>query len=207
MADKEPNDGWSKLKKTIVGLAGVLVVIPSLINSAYAIYASINKLPRTDSERINVEFFKKYWGKKPVNELPVSIKRGGADYQVNFSVWDEGDVFIQYGNMSQWFAFPSQPSTLASGNSIIMSAYADSGPGFQKFDGGYKQMDSFDGNNAIRERNYFNGIKERQVFDVRTGEIINRSITEGPPVPGAIKSQKPVTIDLNSADPKFEFFH
>jgi hypothetical protein len=212
MPSQDSNDGWSKLTKVIVGLTGVLVVVPSLINSAKNIYDEVNKVPRTDAERVNVEFFKKYWGKKPVGELPLLISRGGINYQVSFNVYDEGDVYIQYGNMIQWFAFPgpaNQP--LADSGGLISKAYADEIK-YRALDSEYqqfKQVDTFEGGNAIREKFYVNGMSERQVIDVRTGMVIDQKVKQAP-VPPTInipQSNRGVKIDLSSPDPKFELFH
>ncbi|MNI38683.1 hypothetical protein D3C73_928360 [compost metagenome] len=212
MPSQNSNDGWSKLTKVIVGLTGVLVVVPSLINSAKNIYDEVNKVPRTDAERVNVEFFKKYWGKKPVGELPLLISRGGVNYQVSFNIYDEGDVYIQYGNMIQWFAFPgpaNQP--LAASGGLISTAYADEIK-YRALDSEYrqfKQVDTFEGGNAIREKFYVNGMSERQVIDVRTGMVIDQKVNQLP-VPTEInipQSNQGVKIDLSSPDPKFELFH
>ena len=213
MADQEPSDGWGKVTKIILGLTSVLVVIPSLINSAKDIYDEINEVPRTDAERANVEFFRKYWGKKPVGELPLVITRGGASYQVSFNVYDEGDIYIQYGNMVQWFAFPGQSNALGSNLDIISVAHAD-GVRYQSIGGEIKQIrqiDSFDGRNAVREKFYINGMRERQVIDIRTGVIVDQTLNQGAvPPPESLPSTggpSSVTIDLNSPDPKFELFH
>jgi len=208
MPAEDSNDGWSKLTKIIVGLTGVLVVVPSLINSGKNIYDEINKIPRSDAERVNVEFFKKYWGKKPVGEFPLQISREGANYQVNFTVYGEGDIYIQYGNMAQWFAFPRQGNMATHANHLISAAYADEET-FRPIDSEFRQVDqidSFQGGNAIRETLYENGMRERQVIDIRTGMIINQTIkqTAVPTGLGNSKNLRPIKIDLNSAPPKFD---
>jgi len=209
MPHDEPENGWSRLTKWIVGLTGVLVVVPSLINSGKTIWEEVNKVPRTDAERINVELFKKYWQQKPISETPLRITRGNVNYQVNFSVYGEGDVFIQYGKMTQWFAFPSQsePSPFAAQTGLLISkAYAGELASYQQINGGFTQQDSFDGGNAIREKMYFNGLKERQIIDMRTGIIIDQKVTgklldPKEPLPTGVQG---ITIDLDSKNPMFK---
>lgn len=208
MPDQELNNGWSKLTKLVVGLTGVLLVIPSLINSAKDIYNSINEIPRSDSERLNVELFKKYWGKTPIGELPLLISRGGANYMVSFKVYDEGDVYMQYGNRIQWFAFPSSTGPSISKGAVIPTAEADDSS-YRPIDSMFRpiqQIDSFEGGNAISEKLYINGIRERQVIDLRTGRIVNQTIRQAPvPQDGVVpKNTDSFRIDLNAPDPKFE---
>src|SRR5215831_7175778 len=52
---------------------------------------------RSESERINVELFKKYFNKQPVTVLPVPIKRSNGTVDVRFSIYDEGDVYVEIG--------------------------------------------------------------------------------------------------------------
>lgn len=208
MSDQDSNDGWSKLTKVIVGLTGVLVVLPSLINSGQNIYDAINKTPRSDAERINVEFFKKYWGQKPVGEFPLRISRDGADYQVNFNVYGEGDIYIQYGGMAQWFAFPRQQNMTAHANTFIPTAHADE-VNFRSIDSEFRQVrqtDSIEGGNAIRERVYENGLKERQVIDMRTGMIIKQTIDQTAIPVGAANpaNSNTIRIDLDRPIPRID---
>lgn len=208
MPGQNANDGWSKLTKITIGLTGVLVVIPSLINSVSNIVEALNKSPRSEAERINIELFRKYWGKAPVGDFPLQISREGANYQVSFKVYGEGDMYIQYGNMAQWFAFPRQQSLTADTNTLISAAYADE-TSYPSLDGNFRkidQIDSFQNGNPVRETLYENGMKERQVFDIRTGIIIKQT-TEQTPVPAGLgnsQNSRPIKFDLNSAIPKIE---
>ncbi|AZE48260.1 hypothetical protein C4K04_2587 [Pseudomonas chlororaphis] len=209
MSRQDENTGWGKLTKIAVGLTGVLVVLPALINSAKDVYGAIHQLPRTEAERLNVEFFKKYWGKKPLGELPLVISRDGSSYKFSVTVYEEGDLSVQYGNKIQWFAFPGQSATLSDAGFLISSTYAD-GSRYRSFDGELEriqQFDSIQGSNAVRENVYRNGVRERQVIDIRTGVVVDQTFKESA-VPGtddtAYKMPPSLTIDLNAPDPKFE---
>lgn len=159
------------LKGWVAGLTGVLVVIPALINAGVDIYSSLRKLPKTESERLNVELFQKYFNKQPVAAFPVPVKQNNGTVEVRFSVYEEGDVFVEFGNFTQWFPFPSAERKHAHFSPISM-AFADAqGP---QGSGRYQQSDRFEDGFVIRERKYDNGINERQVLNPRTGEILEK---------------------------------
>jgi len=193
----KPKTGWNKATQWIAGLTGVLLVIPALINSASDIYVAYNKLPRNEAERANVELFKKYFGKEPVAKIPLPIKNGPATYEVKFSVYEGGDVFVEYGEMTQWLPFPKQVSEPTAGLSLIPSAYAGD---LSQLYGPYQQSDRADGVLLIRQRHYASGATEQQVIDMRTGQIVDNNITKAPvPPPSETPAQVApfAGIDLN----------
>lgn len=208
MTDHNESNGWSKLTKIVIGLTGVLVVVPALINSARDVYYAINQLPRSDVERSNEIFFKKYWGKDPLGKLPVVISRNGIAHQFNVNVYQEGDLSVQFGDQIQWFAFPEQRGTLSDFGFFIPSAFAeDIRSRFFDVDL-IRQTDSLEGRNAIRENIYKDGSVERQVIDVRTGVVVDRiykiAPNGGETVIGSDQIANPaLRIDLDSPDPKF----
>ncbi len=185
-------DGWSKITKAIVGLTGLLVVVPSLISSAIGIYDSVKKVPRNETERINVALFQKYFGKEPLSKIPpVNIKRNGENYQVQFDVYDEGDVFVKYGGRTQWFAFPggSLPDNAAS-DFLIMNANA--GNMYQpEIFSPYQQQDRIEGGNLYRTRLYESGAQELQIIDMRSGIVLKRLITQPSPPSGLPNAESP----------------
>lgn len=168
---------WDSAKKWIIGATGVLLVIPALVNAGIDVYKAWLNLPRTDSEKANVELFRKYVGKPPTATQPMQIKRDGVIYEVKFSIFDEGDIYVEYGKLTQWFPFPKASPTTISRLSPISSAYAQD---LTKIYGPYQQQDKADGSNLQRQRSYANGAVEQMTIDMRTGQITKYSAT--PPV-------------------------
>lgn len=189
--------GW------IVGLTSVLVVLPALINAGVDIYSSLLKLPRTEAERVNERLFREYFKKQPVAAFPVPIKQNNGTVEVRFEVYEKGDVFVEFGNFTQWFPFPSHEGgpkkTL--GLSFISNAIAQSQPP-PKGQGRYQQIDQLQGDAVIRERTYENGVIEKQVIDPRSGDILNssaRQTNQKAPVPASktLAAPKITPIDLD----------
>lgn len=200
-SEQQPQSGWGKMTSWLAGLTGVLVVIPALINAGLDIYGAWKKIPRTETERINVELFQKYFGKQPKQSFPLQIKRGGGFYEVKFSVFEEGDIFIEYGALTQWFPFPHPPTQANTTLSPIYDAVAQD---VRESFGRYEQSEELDGHRLLRERLYDNGDVERQSIDIRTGQIIEREVTRSnrPPPQQAPSDVGPFSgIDLDAANP------
>jgi hypothetical protein len=165
---------WSKAKDWIVGLTAVLVVLPALINAGIDVYKAALNIPKTDAEQINMELFKKYFNKPPVAAFPVPIKYSLGTAEAKFSIYEEGDVFVEYGNSSQWFPFPKPLTTRAANVSFISQAIAQQANAARGI-GAYRQTDRFDGPTLARERVYDNGVIEQQRIDPRSGEILEQA--------------------------------
>jgi hypothetical protein len=163
---------WLKARSWIVGLSAVLVVLPSLINGGIDVYKALLNIPRTDAQRANAELFRKYFNKPPVTVFPVPIKHSMGIVEAKFSIYEEGDVFIEYGNLSQWFPFPQAARISAS--VLIPSALAQDGASPRGI-GAYQQKDKVEGGTISRERTYENGVVEKQRIDPRTGRIEERT--------------------------------
>jgi hypothetical protein len=193
------NNKFDAAKKWVAGLTGVLVVIPSLVNAAVDIYSSFEKLPKTESERINVELFKKYFNKQPVTVLPVPIKRSNGTVEVRFSIYEEGDVYVEFGRFTQWFPFPDDSETKHASLSVVAQAFA--APVIKGIDnslrgiGNYKQADRFVGTTLLRERNFQNGVTEQYRLDSLTGKILESSAS--PTLnPETIRGLPPVVLTI-----------
>lgn len=164
-----------RFKGWIVGITGVVVVLPALINGVFDIYSRVEKLPRTEAERINERLFRENFGKPPVATVPVPIRQSNGTVEVRFEVYEKGDVFVQFGSYTQWFPFPTPMSAPAktSAFSLIASAIAQE-PQLKGL-GRYQQVDQMQGRAVVRERVYENGVVERQVIDLRSGDILSSS--------------------------------
>lgn len=169
----DPKSKFELVRNWIVGITGVLLVIPALINGGIDIYSSWQKLPKTKAEQLNEELFKKYFKKQPVAAFPVPIKQSNGTVEVKFSVYEEGDVFVEFGNFTQWFPFPATEKKVTS-ISLMSTAIAQEQASLKGF-GRYQQSEWFEGAYIVRERLYENGIIERLNIDPRTGAILQSS--------------------------------
>ena len=104
--EKKPPSRAESVRNRIVAVTGVFLVVPALVNAAYDVYAAALKLPRSENERINVELYKKHFGKNTEREFQIGVKTQYGTVDATFKVFDEGDILVQYGDRSQWFKFP-----------------------------------------------------------------------------------------------------
>lgn len=107
--DRKPEKGiiarLSTFKGIIVSLTALLVVIPALINSGIDVYKSIANIPAGIQEKTNDELFKRHFKDAPIFSQPIEIKTGNATLEMLLDVYENGDIFVQYGDFSQWFPF------------------------------------------------------------------------------------------------------
>lgn len=161
---------WKAIKNWIVGITGVIVVIPALFNAGLDLYNMVMNIPRTHAEKNNTELFAKHFKDKPVVSLPVPVRQGAATYDVRFSIYEEGDVYVEYGDMTQWFPFPKTQSAAAPSLNPIANAYADETT--TQVAASYTQTQSIEGDYLIRKKEYADGQSEKQTIDIRSGQII-----------------------------------
>jgi hypothetical protein len=183
------------LKLWIAGLTSALVILPALINSGHDVYVSLRDLPRSDTERTNQELFRKYFNKQAVISLPLPIKHSLGTAEASISIYEEGDVLVEYGKRTQWFPFP-MPKEASSGF-FIGNAFAQENSASHGI-GPYRQTERMDGRILVRERSYDNGAVQQQRIDMRTGEISNRTTSSA----GAARTARQVApigvIDLEA---------
>ncbi|WGG53122.1 hypothetical protein [Rugamonas sp. DEMB1] len=185
-----PASGFDRIRGWVIGLTGVLVVLPALLNGGLDIYAALAKLPKTESERLNVELFKKYFNKQPVAAFPVPIRRTDGTVEVRFSVFDEGDIFVEFGKFTQWFPFPKN-ETAGVGLSFLGLAHAEQTSKMRGL-GQYKQQEAYDASgNVVRERQWENGVREWQRLNPRTGDILEKKVTRVPATGAAKPADEP----------------
>lgn len=172
----KPKTVFDKAKAWTVGLSGVLVVLPALVNSGYDVYAALAKIPRTETQKINNELFQKYFNKQPVWSFPIPVKRDAGSVEAKFFVYEGGDVYIEFGKRSQWFPFPLlEKTSFERTNSFIGTALADQPS--RVGSGTFEQSDRIDGGTITRERRWENGVLEVFTLDSRTGNILNRKLS------------------------------
>ncbi len=194
---EKPTPLFTQMKVWLTGLIGVLVVLPSVINAGIDVYSSLLKLPKTEAERINEKLFRENFGKQPVATVPVPIKQNNGVVEVRFDIYEKGDVFVQFGNFTQWFPFPSPTSDVKSpvGFSLMSSAFAQTlaGQPVQGM-GSYQQTDQMQGDTIKREKVYENGVVESQVIDTRSGGVLDYSARQLDPKQPAPALSAPLTV-------------
>lgn len=183
----ESESKFDAIKYWIIRATGVLVVIPALIYAGIDIYKAWQKIPLNDSEAKNQVLFKKYFGKPPLHTIPIPIRKNGVIAEIKFSVFEEGDIYIEYGNSSQWFESPLNKSQIAFGLdfSLIPEAHAQSmNKSFSNEE--YQQEDQYDGALIRRSRQYYDGATETIIINPRTGQILERQFM--PPARSNVQS-------------------
>ena len=172
----QDHTGWSKTKKWILGLTVSVVVIPALIHGGIDLYKAAFDIPRTDTERINTELFRKYLNVPPVTSLPVPIRSSTDTVEMKFFIFEEGDIYVEYGNLSHWFPAPKPDAMNVPGFSFVSKAIANENA-YAHGIGAYQQTDRFDGLILSRKRVYENGVIEQQQINSRSGEILKQTST------------------------------
>jgi hypothetical protein len=170
MNELEKDDTPGPIKKVmrwIAGITAVLIVIPALINAGSDIYASILKIPRSDTERANKALFEKHFGKAPLFHGDVPVKTEIGLVNMVLEVHEGGDIFVRYGKHSQWFPCPlviQEKSSLFGNN-----AYAEYLAMQQTNPNANYQYDTMLGSKIQRELYFQDGTKETYLIDLRTG--------------------------------------
>lgn len=171
-----PENRFETIRNWVIGVTGVLIVVPALIYAGIDILKAVDDIPL--AEKTNEALFKKYFGKSPLHTVPIPIKKDGMIAEVKFSVYEEGDIYIEYGNRSQWFESPLNKSKdVASSFSIINKAYAQD---LSHLYGPYQQFDQYRGQLIERTRRYASGAVEVLLINPRSGQIVNQQVTPPP---------------------------
>lgn len=161
------------LKGWIVKATGVLLVIPALLNAGYDIYATAAQLPRTDAERTNEQLFRKYFNKPPLAVMPVPVKTGLGTTDARFSVYEEGEVYVEFGGRSQWFPFPRADAAQRLGWLPMGAALAQAVPvPAPQRPAIASQQGAISGSVLTRSTVYVDGTTERRTIDIRSGATL-----------------------------------
>lgn len=178
----------------IASIIAVLVILPSLINATMDIYISLFNIPRTISEQYNQELFKKHFSALPIHTGASVIKtKEGAELAIKLSVYENGDIYVEYGNYSQWFPFKPNNKDAHLMDYFIPTALAMQtvraspceeevkAESIQSSDffppmHYYIQTDSpLTGRTFQRERLYDDGCREITTIDINSGKIVERN--------------------------------
>jgi hypothetical protein len=162
------------LKAKIVAATAVVLAASAFINAAYDVYAAALKIPKTDAERTNMELFQKYIHKAPLVMMPVPIKTNFGVSEAKFYIYEEGDIHVEYGGKTQWFALPKPSAARFGGFSFIASAHAQSAASVQppKKAALLRQEKTVSGTTLTDSRWYEDGTTEEIKIDMPSGDIL-----------------------------------
>lgn len=177
-ADQHPGATSLSARSKIAAITAALLAVPALINAVYDIYAAAMKLPRTDAERTNVQLFKKYMLKVPLAQMSVPIKTQFGIADASFNVFEEGDIYVEYGGQTQWFALPKPQPNKSVSISVIPTAlaapYLRTAPRLVKPPSMLtSQSNSLTGSTLLRMRYYNDGTFESEKVDIRSGTVLD----------------------------------
>ncbi|NKC12081.1 MAG: hypothetical protein GKR94_07720 [Gammaproteobacteria bacterium] len=196
---------FGKLAKVIVGLTGVLLVVPALINSGVDVYKAVMKIPGSEAERTNQSLFKRHFGKSPLASAEVPVKTEVGNVSMQFQVYEGGDVYVRYGSSSQWFASPLREEPLAAARypRLIASAHAQSLQWRAPTDP-RARLDIYEDGKLKREWYLEDGKKWTFEIDPLTGKWQAPTVTPYEKIPqGAIQvTPKYIFPELDLTDPK-----
>jgi hypothetical protein len=162
----------SGIRSWIVKATGVLLVVPALLNAAYDVYANVQKLPRTDAERLNTELFKKYFNKEPLARLPISITNEAGSENVKIAIYEGGEIFVEVGRASRWFVFTKADKPDRVSFSLVSTAFAQTSATSGQA-AIASQKDAISGSTLIRSRTYTDGRTEQRKIDIRSGMTLS----------------------------------
>lgn len=204
----------------IAGIAAVLVILPSLINAVLDIYVTLFNVPRTLSEQYNQELFQKHFQKQPIHTGSSVIKtKEGAELAIKLSVYENGDIYVEYGNYSQWFPFKSSDESSAALDWLIPPAYAEAvvknSPCLEQLTSADpeakppRMVDSFGAMHYYtqtdipltkrtfkRVRLYDDGCQEVLTIDINSGEILTRELNQKALPPDEKQAMRKKAIQL-----------
>ncbi len=164
---------WLKTTRGIImSITAVIVVLPALINAFYDVYETALQIPEGIKERHNKALFEKHFQESPIFTKPMVINTGPAEMEMNIDIYENGDIFVRYGEYSQWF--PINPDEIAFAGSFFRSTYAQAAI---RPEGNYKQLEWTEGKNIVQRRRYENGVIETIKFNRNTGKIVERTVT------------------------------
>lgn len=183
---------WIKTTQGIItGIVAVLVILPSLFNALIDVYISFFNIPKSINEHNNQQLFQSHFQEKPIHSGMNVIKTETGNLSMKVNIYRNGDIFVEYGDYSQWFPYhPPKETKKASVSWFISDAYAEDYPtglspcelakqgeqGNTNVATAYLLKDMRQGENLLRERIYADGCRETLSINVNTGQIIQRKL-------------------------------
>ncbi len=170
-------------KNTALAFVALLVVIPSIINAFGDILASFENLPNGEKEKINAELFKEHFQEDPQTSKQIEIKSEQATLAMSVDIYKNGDIFVDYGQYTQWLPFEYVETAKVSFN-LINSAHAWSIKrrtynSQQKVKADTKSVKNrkISNREIERVRTLSDGSVEKQIININTGKVVRTEST------------------------------
>jgi len=191
--------GW---KTKLTSLLASLVIVPSIINSIGDIWVSMNDLPIGEREVINSTLFRLHWRENPVHSKQIIVDVKNVSVPITIDVYRNGDIFLDYGNTTQWFPFDDKSLVFADINfNVISSAYAVNIKNIMKKivtqpSAPVEIINEKVNNSEIkRSKVHQDGTIENQVIDINTGQTKSYEVIELE-LPKDDPNEKPKIIEI-----------
>ena len=110
-----------RIPAKIATVTAILVAAAALINGVHDIYIAVANIPTNIYDRTNEKLREKHFGTEPLVAQPVVIKSGGIEVRMILHVYDNGDIFVRYGDFQQWLPFKE---IKMSGGGFVPKAFA-----------------------------------------------------------------------------------
>ncbi len=119
---KEIFNSW---EKSALALVAFLVVIPSIINAAGDVWVSVQNLPIGNKQKVNAAMFEDHFNETPAASERIDVENDLGTLTIAIDVYENGDIFIHYGQFTQWFPFQNREVIAAKFNlGLFASALA-----------------------------------------------------------------------------------
>ena len=168
-------DFLAEKKPKLTSFFAILIIVPSLLNAFSDIWVAWNDLPIGEKEKINNKLFKSHWRESPVHSKKIIVEVQKIAVPITVDIYRNGDIFIDYGQSTQWFPFKQMNIPLAK-FSLINSAMADEVETKEKVESTPTipinvVNEKIEDNNVIRLKTFGDGSIEKQVIHMNTGKI------------------------------------
>lgn len=178
-----------------------LVALAALLNALFDIAAAVLQWPRTEAEADNTDLFALHFQEAPQRELQWSVEAGNRSSSADFRAFKNGDVFIRFDSLSQWFRSPTNPRKQPFLLALIPGVNAQGLPpagappaaadATRRAPVELRFEERLEGTRLIRYQELRTGQAEELQFDIRTGKVLSRSIV---PATQVFKSTSPRSL-------------
>jgi|GEM_PF-6780676 len=166
--------GWlDSLKLRVIAATSVLLAVPAMFGAGQAAMSSFNRMVTPSQEEINTRLFKKYFRAPPLLRQPVLVTTKAGPLQMVYSVYQGGEVNVEYGESSQWF--DASPIRSVSMSSFFLST-AQAQTRDEAFQARLKQYEALNGNKLTRVVEMQGGSAEVTTYDIRSGNVDKRRV-------------------------------
>ncbi len=177
----ETLDSWQKMLGAIVAF---LVLVAATVNSINDILVAVYDLPIGEKEKINNTLFKYHWKENPVHSKQLIVESNKGKMPITIDIYNNGDIFIDYGQFTQWF--PYNDTKITSDNYHFISS-ANAGGFFSGITYSFRASLPVEirntwnsDNEVVRSKVLSDGSIENKTININTGRIVNADSIDPP---------------------------